>query len=151
MTQSQALIVKFPEDLAAMSEQEVRAAIAEIDAEVTVIMEKRKTLLQERKLLDLLGWVMHPESFAPEYRNVAMTVQSRLRRARELKAGSGITKNEEYRQIAENVTSETHKIDTRKVSLCCEAGTFQGEKHDDGDRYCAECGDPCIWNLATRS
>jgi hypothetical protein len=150
MTNSEkALIVSFPKEIAGMSEPEVRSALQELDSELNALAEKQKTLRQERKLIELVGWVMHPESFAPEYRNIAMTVQGRLRRARELKEGTGQTKNEDYRKVADQVTSKESDIDKTKLSTCCEAGTWEGEQWEDdegkGNRYCSECGEPCSW------
>lgn len=143
MTENNAIIVQFPEELASMEEKEVGRALQGIDRELATLQQEKLELLKQRRLLEMFQMVMFPDLF-PEWRSIAMTVQARLRRARELKAGTGETKNEELRLVAE-LPTQKKRLNFKQMSKCCSVGTFDGERHAAGDRYCGHCGKACVW------
>lgn len=142
MSNTKAIVVKFPEELAGMGEDELEGAVAEINRELTALALQRTELLKQRKLLEVVQWVMFPETLPAGYQSVATVVQARLRRARELADGNGKTKSEEYRGIAENVETEERELyPENELSLCCEGRTYK----KNGRRHCMECSEPCQW------
>lgn len=76
-----------------------------------------------------------------------------MQKRREICAVIGCGKASKGRQYCENHITPvqrrklTDELSSLMRSDCCNAGCVIGTLHDNGERYCVKCKEPCIWKV----